>query len=142
MNYMPQALEKCRTPESVTIVIFKKDFTAQYWPQLSKTVLPYVKPDFSRWTLEGDESDIVDEDNSIDVINMDIGSSSAETEGGNHLTSVFHWQIGFEVYIFNDENDSQIKAQPYPVSKRQQSHKSYGCNGVPQLRVRRFVHSF
>ena len=70
--------------------------------------------------MEGDESDIVDEANSIDVINVDIGSSPAETESRNHLTLVFHSQISLEVYTFNDKNDSQMTAEPRPVSKRQQ----------------------
>ncbi|KAF8970177.1 hypothetical protein BDZ97DRAFT_129642 [Flammula alnicola] len=82
---VPKALEKCKTPQSVTIVIFKKDITARDWPQLSKTVLAYVKTDFSRWTWEGDESDDVDEDGSTDIINVDMDSSSAGTKNGGLL---------------------------------------------------------
>ena len=44
LNPIVQASEKCRTLQSVTIVIFKKDLTAWYWLQLSKTVLVYVNP--------------------------------------------------------------------------------------------------
>lgn len=75
-------LEKCKTPQSVTIVIFKKDIIARYWPQLSKIVLAYVKTDFSRWTWEGDESDDVDEDGPTDIFSVDIDSSSAGSKIG------------------------------------------------------------
>ena len=95
-------------------------------------MLPYVKTDFSRWTWEGDEWD---EDGSTDIISMDMDSSSAGSKNGEPLKSVFPSRIGFEVYTFNNEDDSQIKAQPHPVSKRQLPHKSYGRNGVPQLKV-------
>ena len=54
LNPIVQASEKCRTLQSITIVIFKKDLTAWYWPQLSKTVLVYVKPDFNWWSCEGE----------------------------------------------------------------------------------------
>jgi hypothetical protein len=77
------------TPESVTIVIFKKDITARHWPHLSKTVLPYVKTDFGRWTWEGDESDDEEEDCSTGIINMDMDSSSAGTKSGGLLRQVF-----------------------------------------------------
>jgi len=85
-------LEKCRTPQSVTIFIFKKDIAARSWPQLSKTALAYVKTDFSRWTWEGDESE-EDEDAQDETINMDMGSSSAGTEG----REVIPVRIGLEV---------------------------------------------
>ena len=84
-------LEKHRTSQSVTIVIFKKDLTARDWPQLSKTVLPYVKTDFSRWTWEGDEWD---EDDSTEIINVNMDSSSAGTKSGEPLKSVFPSRIG------------------------------------------------
>ncbi|KAF9072229.1 CHAT domain-containing protein [Rhodocollybia butyracea] len=64
------------TPQSTTIVIFKKDIAHRSWPRLSKTTLAYVKTDWSRW--EDDESDDIDSDekSSIDSINTDRDSSS------------------------------------------------------------------
>ncbi|KIM86377.1 hypothetical protein PILCRDRAFT_816309, partial [Piloderma croceum F 1598] len=82
---VPKALKKCLTSQSVTFVIFKKDITARHWPHLSKTVLPYVKTDFTRWTWEGDESDDMEEDSSTDIIDMDTDSSSAGTKSGELL---------------------------------------------------------
>ena len=103
--------------------------SARYWPQLSKTALPYVKTDFSRWTWEGDESDLdeVDETGSTDIINADMDSSSAGPKDGEPLKPVFTLQICLVVYTVNNENDSQIKAQ--------QPHKSCGHSGVLELRV-------
>ena len=83
------------TPQSVTIAIFKKDIAARHWPRLSKTLLPYIKTDFSRWTGEGDESDDV-EDN--DSINVDMDSASVGTEGGGLLKQVFPPRIGSYVF--------------------------------------------
>jgi hypothetical protein len=99
------------TPQSVTIVIFKKDITGRHWPDLSETALPYVKTDFGRWTWEGDESDGAEEDGSTDIINMDMDSSSAGTKSGGLLKQVFPLRIGFKVYSFANENKSQINAQ-------------------------------
>ena len=65
--------------------------SARRWPRLSKTVLAYVETDFSRWTWEGDESDDVEEDNSTDINNVDLDSSSAGTE------QVFALRIGSQV---------------------------------------------
>ena len=131
-------MEKRRTSQSITIISFKKDLTARDWPQLSKTVLAYVKTNFSQWTWESDEWD---EDSSTDIINVDMDSSSAGTKSGEPLKLVFPSRIELEVYIFNNEDESQTKAQPHPVSTRQLPHKSYasGCNRVLQLNARRFV---
>ncbi|KIM86381.1 hypothetical protein PILCRDRAFT_4881 [Piloderma croceum F 1598] len=82
---IPEALKKCMTPQSITIVIFKKDIAARYWPDLARTALPYAKTDFSRWTWEGDESDDMEEDCSTDIIDMDMDSSSAGTKNGGLL---------------------------------------------------------
>jgi hypothetical protein len=104
-------LKKCITPQSVTIVIFKKDITGRHWPDLSKTALPYIKTDFGRWTSEGDESDDEEEDGSIDIINMDMDSSSAGTKGGGLLKQVFPLRISFKVYASANKNKSQFNAQ-------------------------------
>ena len=82
------------TLQSVIFVIFNKDITARYWPCLSKTVLPYVGTDFSRWTWEADESDGVEEDFSTDIINTDVNSSSAGTNSEGLLKQVFALPIG------------------------------------------------
>ena len=82
---------------------------------MSKTALPYVTADSSRWTREGDESDGmeegdesdgVDEDGSTDVISVDMDSPSAGTKSEELLKSVFPFPISFVVYTFKDEDDS------------------------------------
>ena len=88
------------TPQSITLVIFKKDITTRHWPNLSKTALPYVKTDFSRWTWEGDESDDMEEDCSTGIIDMDIDSSSMGTNSGGLLNQVVPLRIGFNDYVF------------------------------------------
>lgn len=98
-------------------------------------MLAYVKTDFNQWTWERDECD---EDGSTDIINVDTDSSSTGTKSGEPLKLVFPSRIELEVYIFNNEDESQIKAQPHLVSKRQLPHQSY-ASGVPQLNARRFV---
>ena len=90
------------TPQSVSIVIFKKDITARDWPDLSKTALPYVKADLSQWTREGDESDDAEADCSADIIDMDMDSSSAGTKSGA-LLQVSTLRIDFMVYAFANE---------------------------------------
>jgi len=105
------------------------------WPQLSKIELAYVKTDFSQWSGEGDECDIVDEDGSTDIIDVDMDSSSTGIENGEPLILVFVSRIGFKVYTSNNEDDSQIKEQPHPGSKRQLPHKFHGRNRVPRLKV-------
>ena len=83
------------TPQSVTIAIFKKDIAARHWPRLSKTLLPYIKTDFSRWTWEGYEFDDVEDNDSITV---DMDNSSVGTEGGGLLNQVFPLRIGSHVF--------------------------------------------
>jgi hypothetical protein len=90
------------TPQSVTLVIFKKDITARHWPDLSKTALPYVRTDFSRWTWEGDESGDIEEDCSTDIMDVDVESSSAGTKSGGLLNQVVPLQIGFNDYVFTN----------------------------------------
>jgi hypothetical protein len=81
------------TSQSVTFALFKKDMTTRRWPYLSKTSLPYVSTDFSRWTWEGDESE---EDGSTDIIDMDHDkdNTSVGTGGGHLLKQVFPLRIG------------------------------------------------
>jgi hypothetical protein len=121
------------TPQSVTIVIFKKDVTARDWPDLSKTALPYVKADLSQWTREGDECDDAEADCSADIIDMDMDSSSAGTKSGV-LLQVSTLRIDFMVYAFANENKSQINAQPHLASQRRQLHESCGRSKVRQLK--------
>lgn len=117
-------LEKCKTPQSVTIVIFKKDITAQYWPQLSKIVLAYVKIDLSRWLWDGDEPEDVDGDGTT----LNRSSAGTEIEG----KQVFPLRIDLEVFAFDNGNYSQIKALPF--SQRRQRHRSCGPSIVLRLR--------
>ena len=63
--------------------------SARVWPRLSKTVLNYVKTDFSRWSWEGDEFDDVETDGSTDIINGDMNSLSSGTKGGGLSKQVF-----------------------------------------------------
>jgi len=98
------------TPQSITIVLFKKNASARHWPRLSKTVLAYVETDFSRWTWEGDESDDMEEDN------MDMDDSSTRINNGGLSTQVLTPRIGSQVYDLANENKSQIK-QLRPVSQ-------------------------
>ena len=97
-------MKKSVTPQSVTLVILKKDITARGWPRLTKTVLPYVKTDFSRWTGEDEESDDMAEDGSSDTIHMGTESSSSGTKSGGFLKQVFPLQTGFRFYAFNNNN--------------------------------------
>jgi len=110
LNAVVQALEKCTTPQSITIVLFKKNASARHWPRLSKTMLTYVETDFYRWTWEGDESDDVEEDN------MDIDGSSARINNGGLSTQVLTLRIGPQVHNLANENSSQTK-QPRPASQ-------------------------
>ena len=52
-----QAMEKHLTEQCLTIILFKKQLDARYWPRLQKAegLLPYIRTDFKRWTWEGDE---------------------------------------------------------------------------------------
>ena len=54
-----QTVEKHLTEQCLTIILFKKQLGARYWPRLQKAegVLPYIRTDFKRWTWEGDERD-------------------------------------------------------------------------------------
>jgi hypothetical protein len=97
-------VKKSVTPQSVTLVILKKDITARGWPRLSKTALPYVKTDFSRWTGEDDESDDMAEDGSSDTTNMGTGSSLSGIKSGGLLKQVFPLQTGFRFYAFNNND--------------------------------------
>jgi hypothetical protein len=92
-----QAFEKCKTSQSVTIVLLKKNMNARHWLRLSKTVLAYVKTDFSRWTWEGDEGDDMDEDGSTDIVDVETDDASAGTKGGQVLKEVFPLQT--KVYV-------------------------------------------
>lgn len=100
------------TPQSVTLVIFKKDIAARHWPHLSTTVLPYVKTDFSRWTWEGDESDDLEEECSTDIINVDMDSSSVGTISEGLASQVFPLRTDFTVYTFANEKKVNSMLNP------------------------------
>jgi hypothetical protein len=104
------------TPQSITIVLFKKNMSARRWPRLSKTMLAYVETDFSRCTWKGDESDDVEEDGSTDIINVDMDGSSAGMISGGLPKQVFALRVSSQVYDLANGNKSQIN-QLRPVSQ-------------------------
>jgi len=77
----------------------------------------------------------MDEDGSTDITNVDKESFSAGTKIGGLSNQVIPLFLSFEIYTFDNENNSQIKAQPHWASQHQQPHKSCGRSEVPQLRV-------
>jgi hypothetical protein len=90
-----QALESHLTAECLTIILFKKQMNARYWPRLYKAggVLSYIGTDFKRWTWEGDQSD-------------GIASISESTDGGElgmingqRFVQVISLQIGLNATI-------------------------------------------
>ena len=103
------------TPQSITLVLFKKNMSALYWPRLSKTVLSYVQTDFSRWTWESYKSDDMEEGGSTDIANVDMDSYSAGIKSGWLLKQVFALQIGSRVQDLAKENKSQMNPQPCPA---------------------------
>ena len=52
-------MEQRLTAQSLTIILPKKQMSAGDWPRLHKAegVVPFVSTDFTRWALEGDQSD-------------------------------------------------------------------------------------
>ena len=75
-------------------------------------MLPFIKPDFGPWTWEGDDSDDVED---YDSINVDMDSSSVGTEGGGLLKQVFPLRIGSHVFGVANNSKSQINPQPRPA---------------------------
>ncbi|KAH9485859.1 hypothetical protein JR316_0002774 [Psilocybe cubensis] len=47
-----------KTRQSITFIIFKGGTTTHYWPQLSKDLLEYVKPDIVRWAWQDQPPDV------------------------------------------------------------------------------------
>ena len=89
---------------------------AHHWPLLSKTVLAYVKPHFSRWTSEDDKGDDADE-GLIDSINVERDSTFTGTKSGQLLEEVF--SLRTKAYDLTNS----IKVQSIPT--RVQRHNSY-----------------
>lgn len=92
-------LEVHLTSRFVTVILFKKQINARDWSHLSKSVLDYVKSDFSRWTWNGDQADDMEKNSTVDIVSAGGDAIPTETSGRPLSEQVFATRISLQFNV-------------------------------------------